>query len=447
MPERLLYSLNDLKGYNRKSFEAIHNSGEQVTSIRLNPLKPVVQIPDFLIGGSKIGWCASGYYLDIRPSFTFDPLFHAGCYYVQEASSMFLEQAVKQTVDLSKPLKVLDLCAAPGGKSTHLQSLISADSLLVSNEVIRSRSNILKDNIIKWGAENVVVTNNDPKDFARLENYFDLVVVDAPCSGSGLFRKEPEAIDEWSENNVQLCSQRQQRILADILPSLKKDGILVYSTCSYSREEDEDIGEWLQRECSMTNIPLSIIKEWNIVASGGGYRFWPDKLKGEGFFLACFRKTEGDDGPPFNLRRKPEQVSRQELAVLKDWVKPAGKTFIKNRQTVYAWPEINIHDFSFLLEQLRVVYSGVLVGELVRDKLVPDHALAMSRIAAAGIQNIELNYEQAIAYLQRKEPGITISKKGWQLVTYLENPLGWINALGNRINNYYPKELRILKDK
>src|ERR1044071_5586576 len=196
----------------------------------------------------KIPWTEYGHYLSQRPSFTFDPLFHAGCYYVQEASSMFLEQALKQTIDLSKPLRVLDLCAAPGGKSTHILSLISKDSLLVSNEVIRSRAKILKDNIVKWGYSNVVVTNNDPKDFQRLENHFDVIVVDAPCSGSGLFRREPEAIEEWSINNVQLCCQRQQRILADIIPALKGGGILIYSTCSYSPQEDEQIVQWMRNE-------------------------------------------------------------------------------------------------------------------------------------------------------------------------------------------------------
>src|SRR6478736_9538985 len=183
------------------------------TSIRINPLKCNSKYSD------RIPWTDFGYYLQQRPSFTFDPLFHGGAYYVQEASSMFLEEALKQTVDLSQPLKVLDLAAAPGGKSTHIQSLISKDSLLVSNDVIRSRSKILKDNTIKWGSDNVVVTNNDPKDFARLENYFDVIVVDAPCSGSGLFRRDPEALGEWSENNVRLCSQRQRRILADVWPS------------------------------------------------------------------------------------------------------------------------------------------------------------------------------------------------------------------------------------
>ena len=165
----------------------------------------------------RVPWSSSGYYLPERPFFTFDPLLHAGVYYVQEASSMFLEQALKQTVSLDQPLKVLDLCAAPGGKSTLLQSLINSDSLLVSNDVIRSRANILEENLTKWGAENVVVTNNDPKDFTRLENFFDVIVVDAPCSGSGLFRRDPEAINEWSVQNVALCSQRQQRILADII--------------------------------------------------------------------------------------------------------------------------------------------------------------------------------------------------------------------------------------
>src|SRR6187549_3157172 len=194
LPQALLNSLEAVNGFNEEAFIKVHESGEQVTSVRVNPFKQF----EILNLKSQIPWTEYGYYLETRPSFTFDPLFHAGCYYVQEASSMFLEQALKQTLDLSRPLRILDLCAAPGGKSTHIQSLISKDSLLVSNEVIRARANILKDNIIKWGCNNVVVTNNDPKDFAGLKNYFDVIVVDAPCSGSGLFRREPEAMKEWS---------------------------------------------------------------------------------------------------------------------------------------------------------------------------------------------------------------------------------------------------------
>ena len=221
---------------------------------------------------------------------------------------MFLEQEVRAAVNLSAPLKVLDLCAAPGGKSTLLQSLISPDSLLVANEVIKPRAALLADNLTKWGAPNVVVSNNDPRDFARLQGYFDLVVVDAPCSGSGLFRRDPELVEEWSPESVTLCSQRQQRIMADVLPAVKEDGIVIYSTCSFSAEEDEAILDWLADHFELENIPIPLQGEWNIVPTVTtkrnctGYRFYPDKLRGEGFFIACFRKRSGEPS-----RRPKEQ--------------------------------------------------------------------------------------------------------------------------------------------
>ena len=442
LPAALLNSLQGLKGFDKESFEEVHSSGQQITSIRLNPFKKA----DFQNQKSEIPWTEHGYYLETRPSFTFDPLFHAGCYYVQEASSMFLEQAFRKTTDLSKQLRVLDLCAAPGGKSTHIQSLISKDSLLVSNEVIRSRAAVLKDNIVKWGSPNVVVTNNDPKDFARLQNYFDVIVVDAPCSGSGLFRRDPAAITEWSENNVQLCSQRQQRILADIWPALKNDGILIYSTCSYSRQEDEEIVSWLKTEFSVAAITLPVDPGLGITISDGGCRFWPDKVKGEGFFIACFQKKEGDDYVALKIKGKAEPITNKERTIINNWVKSDGLSFVKHAETVYAWPEILYNDFNLLLGQLRVIYSGVLTGVLMRDKLVPDHALAMSDIFSASVGKIELAYEDAIKYLQRKELRLDTQFRGWHLAACQGHPLGWINILPNRINNYYPKELRILKE-
>ena len=448
LPEPLLNSLVSAKGFHKESFVAVHSSGKQVTSIRINPSKETSQLTNQPINQlTKIPWTDFGYYLDSRPSFTFDPLFHAGCYYVQEASSMFLEQALKQTVDLTKTLKVLDLCAAPGGKSTHIHSLISKDSLLVSNEVIRSRANVLKDNIIKWGCENVVVTNNDPRDFSKLVNYFDVIVVDAPCSGSGLFRRDPAAIQEWSENNVQLCSQRQQRILADVWPALKKDGILIYSTCSYSEEEDEEIITWVTNSLSADILPLLNTESWGIVESANGYRFWPDKIKGEGFFLACFQKKEGENGSSNAIKGKADFLTKKEMELIGKWIKKEEKEFIKHLNTVYAWPEQQVNNFNFLLRQLRVIYSGILTGELMRDKLVPDHALAMSNVVVDSIPRFELDYEKSIQYLQRKELKIDIKEKSWQLITFDRHPLGWINALPNRINNYYPKELRILKNR
>ena len=443
LPGSLLSSLEGLEGFDKEAFEKVHASGEQVTSIRINPLKLSGSI---LHSQFSIPWCKYGYYLETRPSFTFDPLFHAGCYYVQEASSMFLEQALNQTVDLSKPLKILDLSAAPGGKSTHIQSLISKDSLLVSNDVIRSRANILKDNIIKWGSDNVMVTNNDPKDFAKLENYFDVIVADAPCSGSGLFRKEPGAIEEWSLNNVRICSQRQQRILADVWPALKKDGVLIYSTCSYSKEEDEDIVNWMLGELSTANWHLSTDINWGIIESNGGYRFWPDKVKGEGFFLACARKTGGDTDSFLKIKKRPEGATKNDLTIIEKWTKTVEHHFIKYINTIYAWPQELVNDYSLLLSNLRVIYSGTIIGEIVREKLIPDHALAMSPMTNELIEKKVVNFEQAIDYLKRKELKLETLTKGWQLVNYEGNSLGWINVLSNRINNYYPKGLRILKD-
>ena len=451
LPEKLLESLEGIEGFDKKAFEKIHESGEQVTSIRLNPSKLSIANCQLPIDNG-VPWSKHGYYLSQRPSFTFDPLFHAGCYYVQEASSMFLEQALKQTVDLSQPLKILDLAAAPGGKSTHIHSLISKDSLLISNEVIRSRSHILKDNIIKWGCDNVIVTNNDPKDFAKLENYFDVIVVDAPCSGSGLFRRDEEAIDEWSLNNVQLCSQRQRRILADVWPALKKNGILIYATCSYSKEEDEDILDWMGEGLSIVNCQLSIDPGWGIAevqsaAGAYGYRFWPNKVRGEGFFIAGLKKIDGEDETKKRAKRKIELLDKKEPEVVKNWVKETDHQFVKVQNRVYAIPQKLFDEANILLNNLYVIYFGSLVGELVREKLIPEHALAMSNLISDDIERIGLNKDQAIVYLQKKElKDLDLKSKGWKLVSYKNYPLGWINVLSNRINNYYPKELRILKD-
>lgn len=398
-----------------------------------------------------IPWANLGYYLQQRPSFTFDPLFHAGLYYVQEASSMFLSQALLQLADLSSPLKVLDLCASPGGKSTHLQSMLPPGSLLVSNEVIRARANVLRDNIVKWGAEQVLVTNNDPKDFAALPGFFDVMLVDAPCSGSGLFRRDPEAISEWSLNNVQLCSQRQQRILANSWAGLKEDGLLIYSTCSYSAEEDEAIMDWIGQELGAANCLLKIDSGWGVVETlspGGhtGYRFWPDKVRGEGFFMACFRKRTSVEEVRIKVRKPPEMTTKTEGGIVTRWMNTERHSLIKYQQTVYAWPEELFTGFAFLLERLRVVYSGVRAGDLMRDKLVPDHALAMSGLVLAQIPCIILSKDNAIRYLQRKEFSLSDAPRGWALAGYEGNALGWMNILPGRINNYYPKELRILKD-
>ncbi|TCJ17505.1 Fmu (Sun) domain protein [Flaviaesturariibacter flavus] len=459
LPEALLRSLEGLPGYDHDAFVQVHESGAQVTSIRLNPAKsqaPGVLFQDLrskisdlrseiLDPASRIPWSRYGYYLPERPSFTFDPLFHAGAYYVQEASSMFVEQALAQHADLSARLRVLDLCAAPGGKSTHLQSLLAPGSLLVSNEVIKARAGILSENLTKWGAGNSIVTSNDPAHFAKLEGFFDVIVVDAPCSGSGLFRRDPDAIAEWSPANVQLCQGRQQRILADVWPALKEGGLLVYSTCSYSAEEDEVILDWLTTTFQVVPLQLQCpdagIVEVRSPEGAWGYRFYPDKIRGEGFFLAAFRKLDVAAAPRYKPKGA-DLLSAKETAPLEKWMDTEGLKFVRHGSRVLALPEDRVSDFSILQSALYIQQAGTAVGEPIRDKLVPDHALAMSPRVGGAVPRVELSYPDAIRFLQRQDFHID-TERGWQLVTFAGAPLGWINALPNRINNYYPREWRI----
>lgn len=475
LPSSLLRSLEQVKGFNQTAFEEVHASGEQVVSVRMNPLKLSIVNGEWSIGNGQLAigdqqnistsldvlqqhpstplravpWSSSGYYLSQRPSFTLDPLLHAGAYYVQEASSMFLEQALKQSIDLAQPLLVLDLCAAPGGKSTLLQSIISNESLLVSNEVIQTRVNILKENIIKWGAGNVVVTNNDPSAFSKLHGLFDVLVIDAPCSGSGLFRRDAEAINEWSEDNVQLCSQRQQRILADAWHCLKEDGVLIYSTCSYSAEEDEEILDWIEERFKVEGLRFKVDEAWNIdevesTTGAYGYRFWPYKVKGEGFFIAAFRKKETPDA--LRLKIKNTQLaSKQEAAIAANWLKRTqGTTFIKQGQNIAAIPTHWNETIQYLMQELKVRYAGVELGTIAKNDLLPEHALAVSTILKDDVMKVELTLAQSLDYLRKNEINVDSPHKGWALAVYNNLPLGWMKLLGNRINNYYPKEWRIL---
>ena len=400
----------------------------------------------------RVKWSDQGYYLSERPSFTLDPLFHAGAYYVQEASSMFLEQALKQALDLSAPLKVLDLCAAPGGKSTLIQSLISAESLLVSNEVIRTRVNVLTENLIKWGATNVVVSNNDPKDFQRLNRYFDVIVVDAPCSGSGLFRKDPNSIVEWSENNVQLCCQRQQRILTDIIPALKEGGLLIYSTCSYSPEEDEDIADWLISSFHLNSVKLQVKDDWNIVETLSPemnafcYRFFPNKVKGEGFFITVLK-----DGGTFsgiqkrNQKKNNGSISADELSAITPFVKDmAGLFFFPLNDWILALPEHFKTELDTLQNSLYIKKAGVRLGTVIRKEMIPDHELALSTIIHEGLPCVEFDEKTALVYLRREEIRLDHFPVGWVLVKYQGLPLGWVKVMTHRINNYYPQHWRIL---
>jgi 16S rRNA C967 or C1407 C5-methylase (RsmB/RsmF family)/NOL1/NOP2/fmu family ribosome biogenesis protein len=443
LPSLLINSLEGACGFDRESFLQKHQDQQPLTSIRLNPSKKA----QFSFEMTPVPWSQFGFYLKERPSFTFDPLFHAGCYYVQEASSMLLEQAFQQLMDPQLPVRALDLCAAPGGKTTHLQSLLPPESLLVANEVIRSRVPILRDNCIRWGASNIVVTNNDPEHFRRLSGFFDWITVDAPCSGSGLFRKDPAAIEEWSTSSVKLCAERQQRILSAAWDVLKPGGILFYSTCSYSAEENEQIVQWMVQAHQAIVRPLEIDSSWGVTVSSEGYRCWPDQVKGEGFYCCCLQKPQPDLAPSARLRRLNFDIlSSKEKEKLKPWAELDAQEVLMVEKTLFALSSHLLQDFSTIKENLYIVYAGVRLGEWKHDKFIPDHALAMSHLLATTVGRIELSMASAILFLQRKELVLTSPSKGWQVVCFEDHPLGWVNVLPGRVNNYYPKELRILKD-
>jgi len=452
LPEPFLKSLEGIPGYHREHFLAIHESGERLTSIRLNPEKNFNPNVASWQEEKIIPWCNQGRYLIGRPSFTTDPLIHAGAYYVQEASSMFLEMAVQQTCDLNASLRVLDLCAAPGGKSTHLLSLLNQDSLLVSNEVIRQRVNVLAENISKWGSASVVVTHNDPAHFQRLPEFFDLIVVDAPCSGSGLFRKDPLAIESWSVANVDLCSQRQQRILADVMDSLKSGGILIYSTCSYSIEEDENNADWLLQEMQMEPFKLSIPQNAGIVETASprsyapGYRFFPDKVDGEGFYLAAFKKKGmAKRADVMQVTKDWQTVSKQAIAILQKWVQPNENiSFISWESQLLAVPATQLNAIQQLQKHLYIRKAGTLAGSIIRDEWIPDHDMAMNPLMKIEVPKISLNKSDALQYLRRNVFELDTGLKGWALVQFEGINLGWIKLLPGRINNYYPKDWRIL---
>ncbi len=450
LPPELITSLKTAPGFNEETFVQVHASGEQVTSIRINPAKKINATVHFA-DAQKIPWCNTGFYLPQRPSFTADPLFAAGTYYVQEAGSMFLEEVVRQTCDISQPLCVLDLCAAPGGKSTLLQAIISANSLLVCNEIIKTRVNILAENITKWGAANVIITHNDAKDFKKLPAFFDLIVVDAPCSGSGLFRKDNLAIHEWSLNNVAQCSARQTRIIADVLPALKPGAVFIYSTCSYSEMEDENIADELVTIHHMQSLKINLPKGEGIIETispkkkAYGYRFYPDKVKTEGFYIAAFKNSCSKEQYHKEKRNKDTGITGTAAEIVKPYLKNAEEyAFIEQQETIIAFPK---QLFSFLLEIKKNLYikkAGIAMGSVIRNELIPDHELAVSTIVADKIQRINADESLAMDYLRRKDIILPTDSKGWAMICFKDHALGLIKILPDRINNYYPKALRIL---
>ena len=417
------------------------------TAVRVNPFK-TEDFPAQFASGTET-YSRWGRLLPERPEFSLDPLFHAGAYYVQDASSMYLESILPEmrrmrSASPEGAFAVLDLCAAPGGKSTHLLSMLREipGSFLVSNEVIRQRASVLCGNISRWGAVNVAVTNNDPADFQQLGKYFDVIVVDAPCSGEGMFRKDPEAVAQWSEDNVRLCAARQRRILADIMPCLRPGGLLVYSTCTFNPAEDEDNTRWLAASYGLEVADMR--------------HFYPgDPMAGEGFYMSVLR-FPGDGGKSSEIRKREKLKTGQYMPFKEKvpWVDD-GTALYRRGDRLKAFPADAAVQMQALesVRGLRVQMSGTAVAEViggrgagsgVKPVLLPQYSLIQSAVYRRGsLTEVEVSLETALAYLRRDSIRLSGVPSGYVTLTYGGIPFGLVKNLGVRCNSLLPPSMRL----
>lgn len=418
-------------------------SEPQVTSIRLHSLKG--RVADFE-SAENISWCKSGRYLIERPYFTHDPLIHAGGYYVQEASSMFLEQIVASFLkNISQPF-ILDLCAAPGGKSTHLLSLMEGKGLLVSNEIVPNRNAVLRENITKWGYANVVVTQNEAVDFAKSNLLFDAIVVDAPCSGEGMFRKDKNAISEWSISNVENCVVRQKNILEDIVKALKPGGLLVYSTCTF--EPDENINQMHELLRGGEFEPYILADDFTSLGvekieryGAFGFSFYPHKVRGEGFFISALVKK----GDLISEASSQKLKSVKTSDALHAFFRVEHPPVVSFKEAFHLVTDEYGRYMDRLRSSLRIKKEGVNAGTLKGKDFIPNPDLAFSIDLSENIPRIELDIDSAIRFLKCENIHFPGLDKGWYLATYKGLGLGWTKVMDSRSNNYFPSNWRILK--
>lgn len=442
---------------------------ERDTTIRLNLHKlPTPSSPSEAmahLAGEQVEWCSWARRLAERPSFTLDAHFQSGRYYVQEASSMFVGHLLMAAYggELPEGIRVLDMCAAPGGKSTLYGTLVGRKGTVVANEVIRPRALTLSDNVMRWGLGNTVVTSNDPSHFASsLAEWFDVVAVDAPCSGEGMMRKSDQAREEWSLQNVELCAARQRRIMADAWAALRPGGLFIYSTCTFNRAENEENMEWLseQYECQRVEV-TAVPEDWGIVrteaAEAECFRFFPHLTRGEGLFVAVVRKADGgatQTPQPRKASRAKQQrknpfaeVERKQLRNIEGLLGGGEWVYKLIGSQIYAYPAELWDDQRTVCEQMSVLRSGICVGEMFKDKLRPDHSLALAAdLVRERFSCAEIGADDAIRYLRREEIGnIGALDEGINLLLTEGSAIGFTKRVGGRTNSLLPKELRILQ--
>lgn len=400
------------------------------SSIRIHPAK------GFTPALRQVPWCTQGGYVEDKVTFGADPLWHAGAYYVQEPGSMMVSQYITQ-LGLT-PKRAIDLCAAPGGKSSLLRSYLPSDCVLISNEIESSRARILLENLTRWGLDETIITSASPSQMRATRVSADLILVDAPCSGEGMFRKEPSAISEWSEANVALCVTRQEEIIDEAWAMLKEGGTLIYSTCTYNREENEGQLEYLLTHYDAELVKLTVDASWGVwEREDGVYRFMPHRTESEGLTIFAVRKLSGS--LPLPKSSKPQKMKvPQELSDIL-----SADELYQHGDTWFALSPEGKATLA-LLGGVKILSGGVALGEEKGKSFIPQQAWANSSTLShcSPYPTYELANEEAIAYLKKEALSIE-SGKGIILMTYQGIPLGFAKHVGNRANNLYPKEMMI----
>ena len=440
LPEAFIEQLRDLLPDEWEALTSAITTTEPSVAVRVNEARGA-SVPD---GVRRVPWFEQGLYLADRPVFTFDTDWHAGRYYVQDASSMFIAHVIKHLVH--EPVRYLDLCAAPGGKTTAAIQALPSPSRVVANEIVPPRARVLADNVIRWGNPRCVVTSNAPAQFSKLTHFFDVIAADVPCSGEGMMRKDDEAVAQWSPTLVAQCAQRQREILTDAWQALRPGGLLIYSTCTYNRQENEDMADFIVNELGATSLEIPIEPSWNIHSAIGSdchcYRFMPHRVDGEGLFMAAFRK-EGN-GTRQMPRIKEKTIKKVDETVKKWLSSPDGFIMDQQGDLFIAVPQDIRSEVATLRATLNVLHAGVEMATLMGRKTVPHHALAMSLARSAdAFPMCEVDYPSALRYLRGESISIN-GPRGYVLVAHEGAVLGFANNLGNRANNLYSKSLRIL---
>lgn len=424
-------------------------STEPSVAVRANSRKaaPAGDVAD------RVPWCAAARYLDRRPQFTFDPLLHAGCYYVQDASSMFISHVLRHVATADAPLAYLDLCAAPGGKTTAAIDALPDGSLVVANEIDGRRAQILRENVVKWGYQHCVVTNSDAAHLGKVDAAFDIVAADMPCSGEGMFRKDDEAVEQWSPSLVGQCAARQREIASDIWRALKPGGIFIYSTCTFNRAENEDMVDFIINELGASPVDIPVEPSWKIHPGIDTpypcYRFMPHLTRGEGLFMAVMRKDDAGGSADVKAKSKERSKAKRQppkAPALPQWLIDSDSyAAVACDDAVFAIGKQHLPLVERIARAAKTLLSGVHVATVKGRDLVPTQALAESvALRQDAFSRVDVDYPTAVAYLRGEAVTMPAdAPRGFVAVCFRGHPLGFVKNLGNRANNLYPKEWRI----